>query len=47
MLLNSRLYIVTGLMCVLNRGNTEETNSSKILCLMSVCVLFYVDLCRD
>ena len=26
----------------LNRGNTEGTNSLKILCLMFVYVLFYV-----
>ena len=29
-----------------NRGNTEGTNSSKILCSMFVYVLFYVNLCR-
>ena len=28
-----------------NRGDTEGTNSSKILCLMFVYVLFYVNLC--
>ena len=35
------------LMCFLNRGYTEETNSSKILCPMFVYVLFYVNLCHD
>ena len=33
------------LMCFFNRGDTEGTNSSKILCLMFVYVLFYVNLC--
>ena len=28
-----------------NRGNTEQTNSLKILCSMFVYVLFYVNLC--
>ena len=32
-------------MCFLNRGDTEGTNSSKILCSMFVYVLFYVNLC--
>ena len=35
------------LMCFFNRGDTEGTNSSKILCLMFVYVLFYVNLCHD
>ena len=35
------------LMCFFNRGDTEGTNFSKILCLMFVYVLFYVNLCRD
>ena len=35
------------LMCFFNRGDTEETNSSKILCPMFVYVLFYVNLCHD
>ena len=35
------------LMCFVNRGDTEGTNSSKILCPMFVYVLFYVDLCHD
>ena len=29
------------LMCFFNRGDTKGTNSSKILCLMFVYVLFY------
>ena len=29
------------------RGDTEGTNSSKLLCLMFVYVLFYVNLCHD
>ena len=32
-------------MCFFNRGDTEGTNSSKTLCSMFVCVLFYVNLC--
>ena len=35
------------LMCFFNRGDTEGTNSSKILCPMFVYVLFYVNLCHD
>ena len=35
------------LMCFFNRGDTERTNSSKILCLMFVYVLFHVNLCQD
>ena len=34
-------------MCFFNRGETEGTNSSKILCSMFVYVLFYVSLCKD
>ena len=30
-----------------NRGDTEGTNSSKILCSMFVYVFFYVNLCQD
>ena len=30
-------------MCFFNRGDTEGTNSSKLLCPMFVYVLFYVD----
>ena len=32
-------------MCFFNRGDTEGTNSSKILCSMFVYVLFYVNVC--
>ena len=32
-------------MCFFNRGDTEETNSSKILCSMFASILFYVNLC--
>ena len=32
-------------MCFFNRGGTEGTTSLKILCLMLVYVLFYVNLC--
>ena len=35
------------LMCFFNRGDTEGTNSSKVLCLLFVYVLFYVNLCHD
>ena len=35
------------LMCFFNRGYTEGTNSSKILCPMFMYVLFYVNLCHD
>ena len=30
-----------------NRGDTEGTNSLKMLCPMFVYVLFYVNLCHD
>ena len=30
-----------------NRGGTEGTNSSKILCPMFLYVLFHVNLCHD
>ena len=33
------------LMCFFNRGGTEGTNSSKIVCSMFVYVLFHVNLC--
>ena len=33
------------LRCFFDRGDTEGTNSSKILCLMFVSVLLYVNLC--
>ena len=32
-------------MCFFNRGDTEGNNSSKMLCPMFVCVLFYVKIC--
>ena len=32
---------------VFNGGNTEGTNSSKILCLILAYFLFYVGLCQD
>ena len=35
------------LMCFFNRGDTEGTNSSEILCLMFVYVLFHVNLCQN
>ena len=35
------------LMYFFNRGDTEGTNSSKILCSMFVYVLVYVNLCQD
>ena len=35
------------LMCFFNWGDTEGTNSSKILCSTFVYVLFYVNLCHD
>ena len=35
------------LRCFFNRGDTEGTNSSNILCSMFVYVLFYVNLCQD
>ena len=36
-----------GLVCFFGRGDTEGTNSSKILCLMFVYVLFYENLFQD
>ena len=33
------------LMCFFNRGDTEGTNSLKIVCLMFVYALFHVNLC--
>ena len=35
----------TSLMRFFNRGDTEGTNSWKILCSIYVYVLFYVNLC--
>ena len=34
-------------MCFFNMGDTEGTNSSKILCSMFVHGLFYVNSCLD
>ena len=42
-----RYQRVLALCVFFNRGNTEGTNSSKILCWMFVYVLFYVNLCHD
>ena len=39
--------VCPSLMYFFNRGDTEGTNSSKILCPMFVNVLFYVNLCHD
>ena len=43
----STIQACPSLMCFFNRGDTEGANSSKILCLMFVYVLFYVNLCHD
>ena len=43
----STILACPSLMCFFNRGDTEGTNSSKILCPMFVYVLFYVNLCHD
>ena len=43
----STIIACPSLMCFFNRGGTEGTNSSKILCPMFVDVLFYVNLCHD
>ena len=40
-------YRVLALCAFFNRGDTEGTNSSKILCSMFVNVLFYVNLCQS
>ena len=37
--------LAPSLMCFFNRGDTEGTNSSKMLCSMFVYVLIYVNLC--
>ena len=42
----SMIPVCPSLMCFFNRGDTEGTNSSEILCLI-VYVLFYVSLCQD
>ena len=36
-----------GLVCFFDGGDAEGTDSSKVLCPMFVCVLFYVNLCHD
>ena len=41
----STIPVCPSLVCFFNRGDTAGTNSSKILCLMFVSVLFYVNLC--
>ena len=43
----STILACPNLKCFFNRGDTEGTNSSKILCPMFVYVLFYVNLCQD
>ena len=40
-----RYRLVLALCAFFNRGGTEATNFSKILCSMIVYVLFYVNLC--
>ena len=42
-----RYQRVLVLRAFLNRGNTEGTNSSKMLCLTFVFVLLYENLCQD
>ena len=42
-----RYQRVLALCAFFNRGGTEGTNSSKILCSMFVYVLFYIDLRQD
>ena len=41
----STIPVCPSLMCFFNRGGTQGTNSSKVLCSMFVYVLFYVNLC--
>ena len=43
----SMITVCHSLMCFFNRGDTEETNSSKIVCPMFVYFLFYVHFCHD
>ena len=43
----STISACPSLMCFFNWGNVEGTNSSKILCLMLVYVLLYVNVCQD
>ena len=42
-----RCQHVRALCAFFSRGDTEGTNSSKILCSVFVYVLFYVNLCWD
>ena len=42
----STIPLCPSLMCFFNRGDTEGTDSSKIVCPMFVYVLFYVNLCH-
>ena len=42
----SPILACPSLTCFSNRGDTEGTNSSKMLCPMFVYVLFYVGLCH-
>ena len=44
---NMVVPVCPSLICFFNRGGTEGTSSSKILCSMFVYVLFYVNLCQD
>ena len=39
------LVVFVVVVVVFDRGDTEGSNSSGILCSMFVCVLFYVTLC--
>ena len=41
------LVVFVVVVVVFDRGDTEGSNSSGILCSMFVCVLFCVNLCRD
>ena len=41
------MHLADKIVFVIDRGDTEGTNSSKVLCLMFVYVLFYVNLCHD
>ena len=41
----SMIQACPSLICFFNRGGTEGTNSSKMLCSMFVYVLFHVNLC--
>ena len=43
----STISACPSLMCFFNTGDTEGTNSSKMLCSKFVCVLFDVNLCQD